>query len=418
MAIESMAAQHAAGKGSEPDAVFAVVEKIREAKKLPGELNIIDGSIGAMRDENGDFGILPVVDEEYRKLPADILMDYATIAGSPEFIQAAIDYTFQGFQPEGTFAAAVATPGGTGAIRLMVSNYLDKGDTLLIPDWLWSPYKTIASECSVKTESYRMFDENLQFSLESIKEKSQACLENQERLLIIFNTPGHNPTGYSMSDADWSELIPFYKKLAQDSGKNVVLGLDIAYIDYCGDPKESRRFLSMFTDLPENMQVLLAFSMSKSFFVYGMRSGAIISFHSSPAVMQDFSNIHSFSARGAWSNGSHGAQELLVKISGDPALTRRADTERTALSALLRQRAEIFTKEANEVGLKMLPYYGGFFIALPHSNPKAVCAKLMEKQIYLVAMANGVRIAVCAIPVHQMPGLAASILAAMKEVEG
>ena len=418
MLLSSMAATHAAGKGSEPDAVFAVVEKVREAKKLPGPVNVVDGSIGALRDENGDLGILPVVDEEFRKLPAETLMDYASIAGSPEFVQAAIAYTFQGFQPEGTIAAAVGSPGGTGAIRLMVCNYLNEGDTLLIPDWLWSPYKTIATECAVKTETYQMFDEGLNFITKSIKEKCVACLEKQDTLLIIFNTPGHNPTGYSLSDADWADLIPFFKKLAADTGKKVLLGLDIAYIDYSGDPKESRRFLGMFTGLPDNMQVLIAFSMSKSFFMYGMRSGAIVSFHSSPEVMQDFVNIHSFSARGAWSNGNHGAQELLAKICGDAQLSQRADKERAALAETLRQRADIFTKEAKEVGLKMLPYLGGFFIALPHGNAKAVCAKLMEKHIYLVAMGNGVRVAVCAIPLSQMPGLAAIIKAAEDEVDG
>jgi len=416
MTITSMAASHAAGKGSEPDAVFAVVERVREAKKLPGPLNIVDGSIGAMRDEQGEFAILPVVNEEFRTLPAETLMDYATIAGSPEFLQAAIEYTFQGFQPKDTIAAAVATPGGTGAVRLMVENYLSAGDTLLIPDWVWSPYKTIAAECMVSTDSYRMFDENYDFCVDSIKEKSKACLEKQDALLIIFNTPGHNPSGYTMSEADWADLIPFYKGLAADTHKKVVLGLDVAYMDYCGDPLEARRFLGMFTDLPENMQVLIAFSMSKSFFVYGMRSGAIISFHPSQEVMQDFTNIHSFSARGAWSNGNHGAQELLVKISEDPGLTKRANRERAALADILQQRANIFTEEAKQIGLQMLPYFGGFFIAIPHHNAKAACAKLMEKHIYMVALANGIRLAVCAVPMSQMPGLATSIKAAMDEV--
>ena len=415
MALTSMAADRAAGKGSEPDSVFAVVEKVREAKKQ-GVQKLIDGSIGAMRDENGDLGILPVVDEEFRKLPAETLMDYATMAGSPEFVQAAIDYTFQGFQPAGTIAAAVGTPGGTGAVRLMVENYLDDGDTVLIPEWLWAPYKTIARESSKNTASYQMFDDDLKFTTKDIKAKSSEWLDKQGRLLVIFNTPGHNPTGYSISESDWADLIPFYKRLATESGKKVVLGLDIAYIDYCGDPKESRRFLGMFTDLPENMQVVLAFSMSKSFFVYGMRSGAIVGFHPSAEVMKDFSNIHSFSARGAWSNGNHGAQELMVRICGDPLLSARADRERAALAKQLRLRADIFTQEAKEAGLKMLPYYGGFFITIPHPNAKAVCARLMEKHIYLVAMSNGIRLAVCAVPVSQLPGLAAEIKAAEEYV--
>ena len=416
MSIQSMAASRAAGKGSEPDSVFAVVERIRAARKEDPNVVILDGSIGAMRDDNGAFGILPVVDQEYRKLPADTLMDYASIAGSPEFLRAAIDYTFQGFQPKGTIAAAVATPGGTGALRLMVTNYLNPGEILLLPDWMWAPYNTIAFESGIKTETYQLFDANLNFMTDSIKEKSKSILERQDSLLIILNTPGHNPTGYSLSQADWADLIPFYKKLATDTGKKVLLGLDIAYIDYCGDPIEQRRFLSMFTDLPENMQVILAFSMSKSFFVYGMRSGAIISFHPSEEVMRDFKNIHSFSARGAWSNGSHGAQELLVKISSDEGLTKQAAIERKALYEMLRGRADIFIAEAKEVGLNMMPYYGGFFIALPHSNPKAVCAKLMDRHIYLVAMGKGVRVAICSVPLKQVPGLAKSIKEVMDEI--
>lgn len=415
--LESMAASHAAGKGSEPDSVFAVVAKIREAKKLPGAENIIDGSIGAMRGEDEELSILPVVDEEFRRLPAETLMDYATISGSPEFIRAAIDYTFQGFQPAGTTASAVGTPGGTGAVRLMIFNYLDEGEAVLIPDWFWAPYKTIAEECQRSYATYEMFDENLQFTTKDIKAKAQQYLEKQNQLLVIFNTPGHNPTGYSLSEADWAELIPFFKKLAAESGKKIVIGLDMAYVDYCGDPKEARRFLGMFTDLPENMQAVIAFSMSKSFFAYGMRSGAIVGFHQSAAVMKDFTNIHSYSARGAWSNGNHGAQELLAKINNDPQLSAKADAERAALVELLIQRAKIFVDEAKEVDLKILPYFGGFFITIPAKDPKGLCAKLMEQNIYLVGMGKGVRLAVCAVPKSKIPGLAAKIKAAQEEIE-
>jgi len=158
MHIHSMAASHAAGKGSEPDSVFAVVSRVREAKKQPDADKVVDGSIGAIHDEEGNFSILPIVNELYRQMTPDELMNYATITGSPEFLQAAIDYTFQGFQPEGTIARAVGTPGGTGAIRSMIYNYLNNGETVLIPDWYWAPYKTIAQENQRVAETYTMFD--------------------------------------------------------------------------------------------------------------------------------------------------------------------------------------------------------------------------------------------------------------------
>lgn len=416
MSIHSMAASHAAGKGSEPDSVFAVVSRVREAQKQPDADKIVDGSIGAVFDEEGNFSILPIVNELYRQMTPDELMNYATITGSPEFLQAAIDYTFQGFQPEGTIAKAVGTPGGTGAIRSMIYNYLNNGETVLIPDWHWAPYKTIAQENQRQTETYTMFDEDLKFSTADLKAKTKALLQKQDNLLVIFNTPGHNPTGYSLSLEDWADLIPFFKECALETGKHIVIGLDMAYVDYCGDPKEARRFLGMFKDLPENLFVAIAFSMSKSFLVYGMRSGALIGFSTSADIMKDFTNIHSFSGRGTWSNGSRGAQQLLARIAGDPALTARANQERQALAQLVIDRANIFVKEAAEAGLRILPYFGGFFITIPAKDPKALAAKLEEEKIFMVPMAKGIRLAVCAVPKSKMPGLAGRIKKAMEAI--
>ncbi len=414
MHIHSMAASHAAGKGSEPDSVFAVVSRVREAKKQPDADKVVDGSIGAIHDEEGNFSILPIVNELYRQMTPDELMNYATITGSPEFLQAAIDYTFQGFQPEGTIARAVGTPGGTGAIRSMIYNYLNNGETVLIPDWYWAPYKTIAQENQRVAETYTMFDENLKFSTEDLKAKTNALLKKQDNLLVIFNTPGHNPTGYSLTLDDWADLIPFFKACALDTQKHIVIGLDMAYVDYCGDPKEARRFLGMFKDLPENLFVAIAFSMSKSFLVYGMRSGALIGFSTSQDIMNDFTNIHSFSGRGTWSNGSRGAQQLLAKITGDAALTARADKERQELGQLVIDRATIFVKEAAEAGLRILPYFGGFFITIPAKDPKSLAAKLEAEKVFLVPMSKGIRLAVCAVPKSKMPGLAGRIKKAME----
>ncbi len=50
----------------------------------------------------------------------------------------------------------------------------------------------------------------------------------------------------------------------------------MAYIDFAGTVEETRSFMKYFNDLPENLLVLIGFSMSKGYTLYGMRSGAII----------------------------------------------------------------------------------------------------------------------------------------------
>lgn len=409
----TMAASHAVGKGKEPDAVFNVLKKANDAKAVFGKDKVINGSIGAIFDEEENFVGFKGVSEYYRGIPDQQLMDYAPIAGLPDFLQGSIDYTFGKYKPEDVFIKAVATPGGTGAVRLAIYNYLEQGQKALIPDWFWGPYKTIANEHHRDVDTYVMFDEKNNFSLASLKEKTLELLKKQDNLVIIFNTPGHNPTGYSIENESWQEILDFFRKCAEDKKKKIVILLDIAYIDYVSAPEEARSFMQLFGGLPENILVTFAFSMSKSFLLYGMRCGSFIGLSSSEEVIQEFSQINTYSCRGVWSNGTRGAQQLLIDVLKKPELRAAIDQERKELSELILKRAAIFVEEAKEVGLDILPYRGGFFISVPAKDSKAAAEILMQDHIYAVALKKGLRFAVCALPIRKMYGLAAKTKAAL-----
>lgn len=409
-----MAASHAAGKGKEPDSVFTVLRKANEAKELLGKDKVVNGSIGAIFDEEGNFAAFKAVSDYYRKMPDQELMDYAPIAGLPEFLQAVIDYAIGDYKPDGAYLRAVSSPGGTGAVRNVFHNYIEMGEKALIPDWFWGPYKTIALEHGRDVETYSMFNEKNEFTLASVKEKAQQLLSIQDSLVIVFNTPAHNPTGYSMSLEEWQEILDFCQDRVQDKKKKIILLVDIAYIDYVSNPVKSRSFMKLFGGLPENILVTVAFSMSKSFLLYGMRSGALIGITSSAEVAEEFSQIHSYSSRGVWSNGTRGPQRLLIDVMKKPELKASIDKERKQLSELILKRADIFVKEAAEVGLDILPYHGGFFITVPTENPKAAAEKLTKDNIFIVPLKKGLRFAVCALPTAQIPGLATKTKAACK----
>lgn len=401
------AASHAAQKGREPDAVFAVLKRANDAIAAYGKERVINATIGAIFDENEKFVSLTKVSEYYHRMPDEELMSYAPIAGLPDFLQAAIDYTFQGQQPQGTFLKAVATPGGTGAIRHAFYNYLEQGQKALIPDWFWGPYKTIANEHLRDVTTYQTFDRDYNFNLASVGEECRKLLAVQDNLVIVFNTPGHNPTGYTMSEQDWRGVLDLCKSFAADAKKRIVIVIDTAYIDYVGEPLETRKFMKLFGNLPENILVMLAFSMSKSFTMYGMRSGALIGLSSSEENAEVFFRINAYSNRGVWSNGTRGAQKLLADVMKNPELKAEIDREREYYSRLLRERADIFLKEAGEIGLVTLPYRGGFFITIPAADPKATAQKLEKDNIFVVPLKMGLRFAICSLPKKKIPGLAA-----------
>lgn len=410
----SMAASHAVGKGGEADAVFAALKKANEAIAKYGQDKVVNATIGAITDEQEKFVSLKTVDEYYRKLPSEDLMNYAPIAGLPEYLKAAIDFTFMGYQPEGTYTKAVATPGGSGAIRHAFYNYLEEGQKALIPDWFWGPYRTVAEEHMRGVETYQMFDQDYKFTLVSIKEKSQELLKAQDNLVAVFNTPGHNPTGYSMNADDWAELLDFYKACAKDEKKKITIVLDIAYIDYAGSVEETRGFMKLFKELPANILITFAYSMSKSFTMYGMRSGALVALSSYQDVVEEFFNINSYSSRGVWSNNTRGPQRLLADVHANPQLKAAIDEERKGYYELVVKRADLFLKEAAEVGLKTLPYLGGFFITVPAANPQEAAEKLSKENVFVVPLKKGLRFAICSVPATKIPGVATKTLAALQ----
>ncbi len=405
MKVTTMTASHAFGKGR-PDPSFSSAGNAGAAIAKFGKENVVDATLGVLKDDEGNFLSLPTVEKIYRSLPADELMDYAPIEGLSAFLSAAKEFMFQGHQPKGTYTSGVATMGGSGGIRHMIYNYVDEGETFLIPTWHWGPYREMATEYHRKWELYEMFDENDRFNLKGMKEKALEILAKQNTLMAIFNTPANNPSGYSMTDEDWKEITDFFRQCAKDESKKLIILWDMAYIDYAGDPHETRSFLKFFEDMPENILTAVAFSMSKAFSVYGMRGGALMCLTTSKEVADEFEQVNTYSNRTTWSNGARGVQKMLVDIMADSAVKEQIDKEREAARLMLANRAELFVKEAKEVGLHILPYQSGFFITVPARDTAGLADKLAKRNIFVIPLARAIRFAISAVPTRQIPGLA------------
>ena len=82
--------------------------------------------------------------------------------------------------------------------------------------------------------------------------------------------------------------------------------------------------------------------------------------------------------------------KTLANIYSDPELLAATEKERDDYYQMIKARADLFTKEAEECGLPMLPYVAGFFLSIPAKNPDAICDKLHEDNIFAVPLAAGV----------------------------
>lgn len=412
--ITSIAASHAKGKSAQDNIFGANAAAVSAAAKY-GVDQVTNATIGAILDEEEKLVCLPTVEKVLRALPTNEFIAYAPIAGLPSYLESVLDAAFGSSRPEG-YIDAVATAGGTGVLHHAVWNYMAKGDTALTSDWYWGPYKVICRDMERTLDTYKMLDENNQYNLPALKTKVNEILAKQDSLLLIINTPAHNPTGYSLSEADMDGVISILNEATAGTGKTVTLLLDIAYLDYAGEKEEVRTIFRKISNLPANILTIVAYSMSKGFTLYGQRTGAMIGISSSKEVIEEFAAINQYTSRATWSNINRGAMATLAKVYCDAELLAAVEKERAYYYNMIKTRADLFTKEAEECGLKMLPYVAGFFISIPAKNPVAVCDKLHDDNIFAVPLAAGVRVAVCAVPLKKIKGMAAKINSAVQNV--
>ncbi|NLT94988.1 MAG: aminotransferase class I/II-fold pyridoxal phosphate-dependent enzyme [Clostridia bacterium] len=402
---KSLAAGHARGK-NESDNIFAINAAAKAKAQLVGEKNIVNASIGALLDDKGELITLPTVEKTIHSLDFKDTANYAPIAGLPDFIEAAIDVVFGQYKPD-AYIQGVATPGGSGAIHHAIWNYTEPGDTFLTSDWFWGPYKTMAREMGRKMDTFVTFNEKGCFNIKACLEKVRELAKTQKNVLLIINSPAHNPTGYSLTDEEWEKLVEGLKQLAEKGINNIILFVDIAYIDFA--PPGSRKFFKLFSNLPAAFLVIIGFSMSKGYTMYGYRTGCMLGISSDEDIAQEFYDINQYSNRGTWSNGTRAGMLCLAKLLKDPKLMEQVFKEREEYRISLDNRAKTFLAEAKRVGLEVCPYHSGFFITVPSTRAEEIALKLQDDNIFVVPIGRGLRIAVCAVGEEKIVGMAAKI---------
>lgn len=409
-----MAASHARGKKSK-DRIFALNSQAQEEAKVLGKDKVINGTLGSIMDENGDIVFLKAVEQEYLNLPRNEYVAYAPIAGLPEFLDAAISECFGESRPD-AYIEAVATAGGTGGIHHLVHNYTDPEDTVLTADWYWGAYNQICNDNHRYLKTYTLFDENREFNFESFKEEADKLAAKQENVVLIFNSPGNNPTGFSLTDNDWDKVIAYAKELVSNGKNKVIIACDVAYIDYSGEKQTVRRFFKKFSQLPKEILVVACYSLSKGFTLYGQRVGAMIGVSSDREIADEFKEVNSITSRATWSNICRPAMRTMANIVSNPEKKKAYEEEREGYCELIQERARIFVEEAKEVGLPCLPYCGGFFLTIPTEHSEAIVNELTKSHVFIVPLGHGVRVAACSIPKAKIKGLATKIHDVMKQL--
>ena len=369
------------------------------AKKLKRENpTVINSTIGMMYDEDGKLFVFDSINKVLAELSNEEKFAYAPTEGTKDFQEALKKWLFKSHYDLFKDNVVVsATPGGSGALSNSFSNYLNEGDKALLPSYMWGNYKQMLYENNQGHVCYDLFDEYGCFNLEDLKKKAYELKKTQDRILIVVNDPCQNPTGYSMRQIEFRNLIVFLNELAS-SGTKVILVHDLAYQDFDVNPYfVNRSNLELYDNIKKNVLVILAFSGSKSFGLYGLRVGAMVGISKEKEVLEEFSKANKFSSRSKWSNTTNMGMNLISKIILDDKLLEKYVKEINYVSNLLNDRANLFKSLAIKYSLPLLNYKSGFFLTIPTDYPWEVYEDLVKEKIHIIPMDKCIRVTLSSI---------------------
>ncbi|GAD56187.1 amino acid aminotransferase [Limimaricola cinnabarinus] len=339
----------------------------------------IDLGVGVYKDANGRTPIMRAVKAaERRLLETEDTKSYTALAGDPAFADAMIDLVLADTLPRDRIAA-VATPGGTGAVRQafeMIGMAAPEA-TIWVSDPTWPNHLSILKHLDAKTRSYRYFDSETR-SVDMAGMMADLA-EAQPGDVVLLHGCCHNPTGANPTPEEWDEIAATLK------ARHLVPMVDLAYQGF-GDGLDAdaaaTRLIAGALD-----EVIIAASCSKNFGIYRERTGILM------AIGRDVPQTRTLQSTLAYLNRQnysfppdHGAR-VVSTILTDAEL--RADWQaeleevRTGMLRLREALAAELKRLSNSDRFDFIAQHRGMFSRLG-ASPEQVAKLRDDNGIYMV----------------------------------
>jgi aromatic-amino-acid transaminase len=379
------------------DSIFRMHFAARDRRAAGAD--VIDATLGALIDDEGRLAVLASADRAFREASGPETAGYSPLSGRADLIEAIRrDCLPTDLVDEST---AVVTPGGTGAIHQAVVNFLDPGEAALTTSYFWGPYGMITERAGRRLERFETFAEGGGLDVAAFARALDELADRQERVLVLLNTPGQNPTGYTFTAEEWDAIADAVASASARSAITVLV--DLAYLRFAVGAPDPWPALRRILD---HGPLLMAWTASKTYTRYGARIGGLVSVTRDDDLRTEITRVMDLTARGTWTACNHAGQLAVQRLLTDPHLAAEADRERAELLQLLVARHAAFAEAAAALGLPTVPWGGGFFTAVPTPDAADVAERLTGEDVFVVPLQGALRIALCAVPAAQMGRLA------------
>ena len=356
----------------------------------------IDLGVGVYKDATGLTPVMRAVKAaEQRLWQVETTKTYTTLAGDPAFATALTTMILGAPHPN---AAAVATPGGTGAIRqaLELIKLANPQATVWLSNPTWPNHISILNHLGMAHTAYRYFDAatcsiDLPGLLHDLAQVSPGDV-------VLLHGCCHNPTGANLNPDQWAEVVALLKS------RQAIPFVDLAYQGFGDGLDQDAAATRLITQtFPE---VIIAASCSKNFGIYRERAGLLLTLSDRPAITQG--NLAHLNRQNYSFPPDHGTR-LVTMILTDPDLHAdwKAELEQVRLNMLtLRQSlAEALRRATNSDRYDFVAHHRGMFSRLGLTE-----AQVMDlREIHAIYMVSDSRINIAGLNARTVPILAAAI---------
>ena len=251
--------------------------------------------------------------------------------------------------------------GASEALLILMWLAAEPGANVILPRPGYPPFSALPESLGIEIRYYVLRRENaFRIDLDEIKK-----LADENTRLILVNSP-HNPTGATVSDAEWDELHQF------TSARGIQLVSDEVYHPIY-HPTDSRPATQSAARLPH---ATVIHDFSKAFPLSGVRTGWMI--EHDPKRREQYWN-----ARTYFSISNNTAGEMLAEIAMRHRDTVLGKTQQTAAKNLCQ--LELFMDEHQDKLGWVRPSGGvtAFPWLLTGENSRAFCQAAAEQGILL-----------------------------------
>ena len=201
-----------------------IISQSAEAKQKAHRYNATIG----IATEAGEAMCIPSIFSEFTdNLSKNDVFPYAPTAGDPALRKAWLaEMIDKNPSIKGKKTSLPVVVGGlTHAISIVGSLFIEKGESIIIPDMYWGNYNLVFTEQREATQiSFPLFKDG-KLNIAGLADAIDSVKGN--KVSMILNFP-NNPTGYTPTNAEADELVAMLLQKAE-AGKKLLVFTDDAY---------------------------------------------------------------------------------------------------------------------------------------------------------------------------------------------